>query len=278
MKFEVKIEGKWTGEIPMEHLVEIGKGLDDILQEIYRELNCDKKHCPELVLSGLKRGSTCLELDIKPVNDLFSQEIAEKVFYKFTQTVKTISHINDSNFAGETSSVRHFRRIAKIIDEKTGINRIDFIFKTERISITHEKARKLLELSEGLSVECKAMKISGAIVEIDSSKGKCKIKSPLLGKIDCTYPIHLEEKLCELLKPLRKSVVAEGEMEFDPKTGKYKIFHIQKIQSAADYYSQKKEQPTPTNWRKFAGSLKNVSPEKSADEITNWMIETIWGD
>ena len=33
----------------------------------------------------------------------------------------------------------------------------------------------------------------------------------------------------------------------------------------------------PTNWKKYKGALKNIESFKLADEMTDWMIDTIWG-
>ncbi|RKZ29322.1 hypothetical protein DRQ27_06050, partial [bacterium] len=75
-----------------------------------------------------------------------------------------------------------------------------------------------------------------------------------------------------------RDVVAEGVMEYEPKSGEYKIFRIESIKSASEYYKEKEKHVKPTNWEKYIGCMKDVFPNKTADEVTEWMIETIWGD
>ena len=126
------------------------------------------------------------------------------------------------------------------------------------------------------NLDNKNMKIIGTFREVDirDGKGKCFIESPFLGMIKCTYPPELESQICSFFAPPRSDIIVEGEMITNVKTGKYKELKIAKISKPKTLFD---EQIEPTNWKKYWGAFKDIEPDKSADDITDWMIETLWG-
>jgi len=42
-------------------------------------------------------------------------------------------------------------------------------------------------------------------------------------------------------------------------------------------YKDKAQKTRKTDWERFIGSLRDASSWNNADELTGWMVETMWG-
>lgn len=283
-EFRIKFEGSWNGEIPVDYLIKAAEGVKGAFERAFSIVSSEEQRKaieePIMVFSGIKKGSTELSFKIEATPNLFEPQLVEKVYTKFKNSCLAFPKISDETDEETKTICEPLLKLGKILDAKTGIARIGIAFDGSQATYRKEHFERAKKVLREKKFATKRMRISGVLREVDTtvSKEKCKIESPILGEIKCTYPPELEEVVCELLKPSKRDVVAEGVMEYEPKTGEYKIFRIESIKSASEYYKEKEKHVKPTNWEKYIGCMKDVFPNKTADEVTEWMIETIWGE
>jgi len=296
--FDIVLKGKWRGQIPNMELIEILKIVQNAFNESVKSIagKIAKEEYPELVFSFFGEGSTVpgwnYQDKTKPDPALFSfQSFGKTATKKLSQSVEAMQNphlLSEDN----KSIVDIILPLKQIISEQNGFESMKWEFRDgqKEIELNGEifksieiRRQEMLETEkaqlEGI-VEARPMEIIGVLREVNTYAGKekCQIEAPFFKpQIKCTYPEELEALICEYLTPPRPNVVATGKMEFKPETGDYKSFHIEKIRKAQTLFEEKMTEEEITDWQKYKGTMKELHPEKKASEITEWMIDTIWG-
>ena len=290
---QIKVNGNFQGEIDSHAAITILTNIEEAFKASIKSINhlIGTESYPSLVFSSMKSGCTELSWKTKVQQKkkkrklpLFDDDEIERL------GVQAINRITDrvekvkQNDVLEENYIPIKKPILKILKLVTnGVKSIKFnnISKNKIVSVNKEDYKKIIVKEAELSNQVfpkKIMKIIGTLVSIDVSisKEECLINSPFLGEIKCKYQKHLESAICHFIMPPRVDVIIEGEMTFKDNTGEIEFFTINEI-SDLNTHTKTIQNSDSTNWDKYVGILSNVRTDKTADEMTNWMIDTLWG-
>ncbi len=298
--FNLVLKGKWKGQIPNEELIEILKIVQDAFKESVKSVSekIKKEDYPELVFSFFGEGSTIPGWNViektQPDASVFIEEpygkAAKRKLAEGIEAIHTPHLISESN----RSIVDIILPLQDVVKENNGFNSIVWEFRdgdkpVKPIEFDNEvfksieiRVQEIEEQEKAIMksfAEPKPMVLLGVLREVNTydKEEKCQIDAPFLKrKIKCRYPEEMEAEVCEFLMPPRPNIVASGKMHYKTKTGDYDFFEIESIRRAQTLFDEEAIDEGATNLDKYIGSMKALHSSKKADEITEWMIETLW--
>ena len=287
----IKLDGDYHGVMPIHDAILLLKNIEEAFLASIKSTNPMVKSFPSLIFSSMNSGCTELgwktEVKQKKLNrdlPLYDNDEIEKLGKQAIITITDIADmilhnvdIDDNQIPVRTSVYNTIKLV------NNGFRSISFSnnINNKQVKVEKREFKNIVIKEKATSDKVfskKHMKIIGTFVSIDVnvSKEECWINSPFLDEIRCKYPKHLESAVCHFIMPPREDVVVEGEMNFKEISGEIDFFTIKQIFDLNTHNKTLLNNDSP-QWNKHVGILKDIKIDKTADEMTNWMIDTLWG-
>ena len=279
--FIIRLTGKWKGEIPIEKmlwLLESIKSAFNEVIEVKKEKLKKKIPSPRLIVANLDKGSVSVGFRVEPKEEqrFFKEENYSWVIDEMVSAYDAIVH-------PEKQIMENRRIVEKFLPLEKCLKNGDFTGL--QMKCPGKRWRRELRLENFAKIRAELKKVPslrkleliGKLVEVDvrRSKEKCMLITTFGDRIKCAYPPELEEEICEHLLPLNRNVDIKGKAEIDPETDVIKLFYIEEIKSEYDFFQEKLKSEEATDFEPYVGLLADIPGD--ADEITDWMIQTLWG-
>ncbi|HID23597.1 MAG TPA: hypothetical protein EYP14_14530, partial [Planctomycetaceae bacterium] len=213
-KFKLILKGRLRGAIPLEHLSTVARALKGLFSLLKEEAPSTykaffRKFRPVFV--GIEPGSTSLVFSSEDQPELFAEE-SEKWFWEEVYGVFAALNNGDQKL-----HARKILRIAKMQSlfgaDWEAIEVIDLL-GDRRTLVSREAFRQAIETAKKEPFEEKRV-LLGTIKKLSTQAGQKKfwLYTILGDRVEVSYPLELEEKVCSLI---RKGVKAWGKALVDP--------------------------------------------------------------
>jgi len=270
--FRVSVKSPWEGEFPPDELRCILKSIEESFNSIIKRKKGKTREEIGL-LTKVKPGSSVVEFrsitaDGKHTDNgdyalRLIQSTLNDTKEKPTEMLLTPEErVIINNFCEVYEKIGRKYPIVTSIENKT--LELDDQWESNAKRLTKSK------------LEEKNVELWGRLMEGDFRLGKYSCKLVMLNHevISCKYNHKMEDIIAKHLQPLKRDIVVKGIERKGP--GMTPVLDITEIIPQADLFNMDRISAEMENTDRFLGIISNI-PE-TADELTNKMIKTTWGD
>jgi len=265
-KFRIILKGgKYKGEIPTDDIKLILESIDAAYYHLLGFGRSPHRRQKIEILIKTIEGSVGIEWSVN-CSDEKIREKSEKPWEEIIEFIRNPENAKEEDM---------YALISLLQLKKIGRNRYEriiFSYNGREEELKPEWIDKTEKFINAQKKEAGKVILWGKLMEGDFRDGKfkCRLISLEGREVRCIYPQRLEERIHYFLHPLRRDVIINGIRQ---PNNTIEIIEIEGQGSLFDYKIDTTENPSI---EKFFGVAKHI--EGSADEITDWMKKTIWGE